>query len=520
MPRLNPSGNAQTRFDETTGAIRSSFNPDFLDGEPSVLLSITDISDEFLHSNKDLFALEGIDLFLMDAKEGSTQITCRYGQRYANIPVYGASLNVTIRKADRQVVSTVNKIDYQLGTHHPDPVPLVATEEAIDYVNGKYGRIFQGIILSEPRLFIYKGTLVWQVDMDTDHPKVNLELLIDALECGFVAVFDRRRYYSSRPGKVFWPDPVTSARNPTLSWDSPTSLLDAELVPVTLENLNEPVKGKYRLKGKWVTIRERESPRIQLPVTETVFAYSTSDRKFLSVMAYYFLDRLIEWIHSLDIPALNQALIKPVDVDAQGLAMEDNSHFVVPVSGNPYIAFGEGGTPDASDPGVITHEFGHALHYHLLGRSVAAGPFEEGFNDFLSCVFRDRYNIHGFDRANPFPWDNNSTVCWDAGRRCDSNLRFDDPGFRKFGFYQKGTVYASALWDIYLEMGGNSVDSEARLKAAQDIIVTCLDMLIAVGDTEPIEDLANGLISSDISRSGGENGEVIRAAFAKKGLWS
>jgi hypothetical protein len=116
----------------------------------------------------------------------------------------------------------------------------------------------------------------------------------------------------------------------------------------------------------------------------------------------------------------------PIQVDAQGVEGADNSHFAAPVTGPVYIAVGEGGTPDASDPGVVTHEFGHALHYFLLSRLAEAGSFEEGFNDFLSCVFRDRFNIHGFDRANPFPWDNNSTVSWDPTRRCDMKYRFDD----------------------------------------------------------------------------------------------
>jgi hypothetical protein len=75
------------------------------------------------------------------------------------------------------------------------------------------------------------------------------------------------------------------------------------------------------------------------------------------------------------------------------------------------------------------------------------------------------------------------------------------------------------LWDIYLEIGGKSPNADTRLKAAGEITSTCLEMLIAVGDTTPITDLANGLISSDQSRSGGKHEKVIREAFRKRGLW-
>lgn len=518
-PILSSSGNAGIRFDENSGIIRSFFDTGMTGPAFSGDFSNSAVADDFLASNADLFSLEGIDLILAEEKEGSSQTTCRYGQYHRGIPVYGAYVHVTMGKADGQVMSSVNKINYGIPSDFKKESVRITSDDALGLMHEKYGPPGPGMTHSEPELFVYEQNLVWRILMDTLDPKANRELLIDAVEGGFAADLDRRRYYSSRPARIFWPDPVTSSRNTRLHWGSPEPELDKELTDVTLENLDDPAGSTWHLRGRWVRIAELEDPEVSLPATKTNFSYTSKSRKFLSVMAYYYIDRLVEWLRSLDIPAFNDAMTAPVLIDAQALDKADNSHFVAPVKGPVYIGFGEGGTPDASDPGVIVHEFGHALHYFLLGGQTAPGSFEEGFNDFLSCVFRDRFNVHGFDRANPFPWDNNSTVSWDATRRCDMDYRFDDPKYDTYGFYKKGTVYATALWDIYLETGGKSKSEDDRLQAAGEITGLCLDMLISIGDTSPITDLARGLISSDKSRTGGRCEKIIREAFRKRGLW-
>ncbi len=519
MPRLNPAPSSSIRFDEDSNLIRSCFDPGFFDAPQNPTLSNSDISDEFLTANADLFNLTGIDLILTEEKTGSSQATCKYEQYHNNIPVYGAYLNVTLRKSDRRVLSSVNKAVYDIPTDLSRDQIRISSEDALRIMHEKYDSPGLELTHSKPVLFIFRFRLAWRIEADTLNPKGFWELFIDAVSGEWMAEFDRRRFYGSSRATIFSPDPVTSSQNPALHWGSPDDELDKELEEVLLENLDEPQGSLFTLTGKWVRIEEIEGPESKLNATGKDFIYSSKSRNFLSVMAYYYLDRLMEWMSSLDIPVFNRAITEPIRVDAQAVEGEDNSHFVAPIVGPVYLAFGEGGTPDASDPGVIVHEFGHALHYFLMGGLVEPGSFEEGFNDFLSCVFRDRFNLHGFDRANPFPWDNNSTVSWDVTRRCDMEYRFDDPGYTKYGFYKKGTVYASVLWDIYLEMGGHSDKPEERLRAAGEITGTCIDMLLAVGDTSPILDLANGLISSDKARTDGQYENIIRDAFRRRGLW-
>lgn len=519
MLRINQFPEAGCSFDDSNGAVRSIFNPGAIGPATDENQPAVGISDDFLAANSDLFKLDGISLTFAVEKEGSSQTTCKYGQYHNGIPVYGAYVNVTMSKSDSEVLSSVNRILYgippDLGLNRDG----ISSENALVLTAAKYDPQGKGMAHSEPRLYIYREYLVWRIEIDLTEPEGYRELMVDAATGNLVGDFDRRRFISRRKCMIFWPDPVTSSQNPDLHWGSPEELLDKELVEAELDNLDDQEGPEFYLCGKWVRIAELEDPEVAGGAMGNHLIFSSKDRNLLSTMAYYYIDRLVEWIRSLGIRAFNEAMTGPVGVDAQAADGADNSHFVVPVSGEAYIGFGEGGTPDASDPGVIVHEFGHALHYFLLGRLNPPGPFEEGFNDFLSCVFRDRFNVHQFDRANPFPWDNNSTVSWDSTRRCDTSLRFDDPMYESFGFYLKGTLYATALWEIFLEMGGKSKNAGKRRLAADAITGTCLDMLIAIGDTGPIMDLVNGLISSDKNRTGGRHEKVIRSAFDRRGCF-
>ncbi len=509
---------SRTRYDSDTGVTRSFFGYPPEGPVPDDLLTSSEIAGDYLDRHRESFNLDGIGLVLSEEKDGGSQITCKYLQYQLNIPVYGAYLNVTLRKSDRKVVSSVNRIDYLVPGAVTDPVPAVTKAEALDILRNRYQTVTADITFSEPELYIFNLNLVWRIGLDSRSSGLHLEVMINALDGSVAGELDRRRFYSSRPAKVFSPDPVTSSQNSSLHWNSLLAVLNAERADVMLGNLDDPVAGIFSLSGKWVKITEKENPAVRVPAAGKDFNYSSDHPDFLSVMAYFYIDKLAEWLRSLEVHSLNASMTGPIEVDAQGAGGADNSHFAAPLSGPVYIAFGEGGTPDASDPGIITHEFGHAVHFFLLGGLAQAGSFEEGFNDFLSCVFRDRFNLHGFDRANPFPWDNNATVSWDPTRRCDMKYRFDDKGYDKYEFYKKGTVYATALWDIYLAMGGQSTNKEKRLEAACEITASCLETLIALGDTKPMADLANGLISSDLSRTRGKNEKVIREAFRKRGL--
>jgi zinc metalloprotease ZmpB len=565
MARLTPTKDNRTTYDEKTGAVRSFFGSELVAPVTKAVrgLKTEGKADDFLKVNRDHFKLEDITLEKAETSEGTSVKSVRYIQKHMGIPIYGADVVVGMRKADSGVISTINNADYDIPKSLDRKALRLSAEDAIDRVHKQFDDRFKGIYLGTPILYIYRhvprqldpgkggsrennegmiklGTgkagkvyLAWQVFMDTKGPGGNWELMIDAVDGKLISVMDRRRYATVK-GKAFWPDPIRSSQNDNLTWESADNVLNGESVDVDLENLEAAVNGKYKLWGDYVRVQNKEDPAYTPSETTTDFRYDAktagaTNRDFLGVMAYYYLDRVINCLRGFGNTKYNtETTNKPMPADAQGLSGDDNSHFVPPALGGPYVAFGEdtmagteGGVPDAADPGVILHEYGHAIHYLMYGEKQN-GPYEEGFNDWFAAMWLDRYNLHQFQREEAMPWDQHThgTSHWGPTRRVDLTDRFDDSSFNSFDMYHKGDVYATALWDVFLNIGGNSGSEDVRKWAADELIRTYLEMLVAVKNNNPVNNLVLGLKTADEARTGGLYKKVIWDAFRRRGLWS
>jgi hypothetical protein len=507
-------------------------------------------ADAFLAENRAAFQLQNVELRRDVVKEGTASASVRYEQRHHGLPVYGAQLVVGLPKSGGEPTSAVNKVDYELPPDlTPDKVTLTG-EQADEVVRRALRTQFSEVVTGPPRLFTYRAEkpvpivhsnlspegvariravtalgkreagrvyLAYRIEADTrdaeGQPRGQWEVMVDAVGGDLLSVKDRRRYAAPK-AYVFWPDPITSSRNPGLSWATPATTLDQERKAVTLRNVNPPVNGTYALSGTWVTSVDNEPPAFRPVTSKTDFKFAAKDRAFLSVMAYHWLDMLIVYLRSFGIPTLNAAMTKPIRVDAQGLSGEDQSHFVPTAAQSYHIAFGEGGIPDASDPHVVVHEYGHAVH-HFLGTDQ--GGYEEGFNDFMAAAWLDRFNPHKFQRAAVFPWDNCAALNYAPKRRLDLKEKFSDSGFGGYDEYLQGDVLATALWDLFLSLGGSGKVS-SRKKAADTVIRIYLEMLISAADLSPSDDLANGLLVADQALNSGANKPAIKNAFKARGL--
>lgn len=507
-------------------------------------------ADAFLAKNRAAFQLEEVDLRRDLVKEGAASASVRYEQRHNGLPVYGAQLVVGMPKSGGEPTSAVNKVDYDLPADlTPEKVEKSSTE-ADRIVRNTLLAHFAEVVTGPPRLFTYRveapapparanfsadelalirkvtglgsgqpgrAYLAYRIEADTrdgkGQPRGQWELFVDAVGGGVLAVKDRRRY-AARQAYVFWPDPITSSKDPSLSWSTPTTTLDRERKLVSLENLSPPVNGKHALSGTWVTSIDNEPPAFPPVSSVTDFKFGSKEKAFLSVMAYYWLDRFVVYLRGFGIATLNAAMTRPIRVDAQGLNGQDQSHFVVTAAGSYHVAFGEGGVPDASDPHVVVHEYGHAVH-HFLGSNQ--GGYEEGFNDFMAAAWLDRYNGHQFQRTAVFPWDNCAALNWGPKRRLDLKEKFSDGSFGGYDMYLQGDILATALWSLFLAVGGSG-SAKAREKAADTVIRLYLEMLITAADDSPIEDLANGLLVADQALHRGVNKAAIKKAFKGRGL--
>jgi hypothetical protein len=307
------------------------------------------------------------------------------------------------------------------------------------------------------------------------------------------------------------PDPISSSKDPSLSHSTPEAMINPLRREGDLENLDAPVGGKFRLNGKWAASKEIESPVLAPPTTTTDFKYGAKDRKFLSVMAYYWVDRVATYVRGFGVQAYNHAVeTTRISLDAQGFEGEDNSHFTTDAHGRPYLAFGEGGVPDASDAHVIVHEYGHALHF-FLGTEQNEKGSEEGYGDFLAGSWLDRFNTNQFQRESVFPWDNNTADQYSTDRFFNTHRKFSDANYDTLEIHVKGSVLAATLWDLFLALGGNAA-------AADTINHLYVKMLVTTAKNAAVSDLAKGLVTADQALNGGVNGAKIKAAFHGRGL--
>jgi hypothetical protein len=552
---------ARIRRDKGGKAVRSFFDASARKGSAKAgakgktkaaeaAITTPERADAFLAQNRDAFQLANVDLRRDLVKEGAASASVRYEQRHNGLPVYGAQLVVGLPKTGGEPTSAMNKVDYDLPVDLTPKDVKVTPAQADTVVRDTLRAHFTEVITGPPRLFAYRaekpapppranlspgelatikkvcalGTgepgrayLAYRIEADTRDAKGlsrgQWEVLVDAVGGGVLAVKDRRRY-AGPDAYVFYPDPITSSQDPTLSWATSANTLNSQRKLVQLDNLNPAVNGKLALSGTWVTSIDNEPPVFPPVKSASDFKYEAKQKEFLSVMAYYWLDKLIVYLRTFEIPTLNAAMTKPIRVDAQGLQGQDQSHFVVTAAGTYHVAFGEGGVPDASDPHVVVHEYGHAVH-HFLGTSQ--GGYEEGFDDFMACAWLDRFNDKQFQRTAVFPWDNCAALNWNPKRRLDLAEKFSDAGFDGYDPYLQGDVLATALWALFLDLGGSGA-AAGREKAADTVIRLYLEMLITVADDSPAQDLANGLLVADQALNGGANKAAIKKAFKARGI--
>ncbi|MGH3737592.1 MAG: M36 family metallopeptidase [Micromonosporaceae bacterium] len=560
MTRLNPSADRRTRYDrepeagtkrpkttQDTGPVRAFFGAELISGRDRAK-KLDTRTRKFLSDNTDQFRLEGIELETRDEREGAATASVRYRQKHNGLPVHLSQLVVAVRKSDGAVISTTNEVDYKLPARLGKRAPRRDAAQAAQSVRDTFGADFSVVTTGEPELYVYRhrvladpaevydgppvrarmltagtaaeGTayLAWRVPLDTADPDGEWVVFVEADTGEVLAVLDQRRYASTK-AYVFAPDPITYSQNDNLTWNDTEATLNQHRIEVTLENLDTPNNGSYALSGSWARCTEKEAPVFNQP-TAAEFKYGAKQREFLSTMAYYWVDRIVTYLRSLGVTGYDNAVTGPLDLDAQSLGGADNSHFSTG-AGGAHLCFGEGGVPDANDAHVIIHEYGHAMHWELgADQNSTHGYYEEGLVDLLAACYLDRFNTAQYHREQVFPWDNNKNINWDPKRRLDLPERFDDAGFANYGAYHKGDILATALWDVFLNIGGASAHPGVRQAAADTIVRTMMEMLLTVADERPALDLANGWINADVALTGGLHRKVAWDAFRRRGLWT
>lgn len=309
---------------------------------------------------------------------------------------------------------------------------------------------------------------------------------------------------SSGTGRVFFPNPVASLQNQSLTDqnDADYAALQPAYHMVTLTNLD----GSGYLHGDWANvISETGNPAYS---ANNTFVYGRSDDRFEQVMAYYWVTEAQKYIQSLGFGSTR----RPVNKEPQDLRINqwgaDNSFSW---DKHDVMRFGKGGIDDAEDAEVILHEYGHAIQDSQqtppggFGTSLEAGAIGEGFGDYWAVT------VTSVIAPTPDPacvadWD---SVSYTSGtphclRRIDSNLMY--PQDLNGEVHHDGQIWSRALWDIRNALGNVRADTlilEAQFSFAPDTSM-------AAAATTTVN-TAQALYGKSVANT-------VRAAFAARGI--
>ncbi|MGY1761585.1 hypothetical protein ACI79G_10250 [Geodermatophilus sp. SYSU D00779] len=492
----------------------------------------------------------GADLRELDSAEGAGTLRVRYGQFHNDLPVLGATLQAVASTRTSSVVSVSNAADQELsGAATPEQARSI--DELRSAVLAPFETGFGSAEIVRSRLAYLRDVerpsvpeadyptasvallstgvpsdgavhLVHDVEVQTGQPFEVFRVVVDAVS-GTVLWVQLLSKYATANLRVFVPDPVSESDDATLHSGSGAAVLNPFLHSVQA-GIDAATGRTFRLRGDWVNCNDWDTPAFPQPEEPGPdFAYDSfpADRRSLSANAYFWIDSFARYLRTFGNPTLNANMVR-VDVDAQGFDGEDNSQWMGTTP--PRIRFGEGGTPDAADMGVIIHEYMHGVFEFLGSDHGGSGSYEHSFCDAVPAIYRDRFNANQHRRTETFPFDNNVTNRWSTERTLDRAERFDDPGFAGYRFNLRNSMLGTAVWESYLGMGGGSPDPLVRRQAADALIATVLEMLLITPDDQSTgaahaRRLAQDLIIADTQLTGGLYSKVMDEAFVNRGLW-
>lgn len=306
---------------------------------------------------------------------------------------------------------------------------------------------------------------------------------------------------STGVGTVFWPNPVASLQDETLTdqKDADYAALQPAYRDVTLTNLD----GSGFLTGDWAQVVSETGDPAWSPTN--TFAYHRGDDRFEQVMAYYWITEAQRYIQSL---GFGTGLYPPVNMQSQRVRINQLGYDNSFATDHPVdeLRFGKGGVDDAEDAEVILHEYGHAIHFSqgFAFASEEAGAISEGFGDYWAV---DVTNV-----IAPTP-DTPCVADWDSVsytsrvphclRRVDGSKHY--PEDLAGEVHRDGEIWSRALWDIRGALGHAKADT-----------------VILNGqfgfDGTTMTDLAQRTVAAARTLYGNAAAKAVEKAFADRGI--
>src|SRR5215217_713317 len=251
---------------------------------------------------------------------------------------------------------------------------------------------------------------------------------------------------STAPGQVFFPNPVQSLANESLTdqKDADYPALAAGYERKTLTNLD----GSGTLTGDYAkVISETGTPARN---TGSGFIYTRDQDQFEQVMGYYWITEAQRYIQSLGFGSTLRAVNKRQQLLRIDQFGGDNSFYRDEFK-KLTITLGKGGVDDAEDGEVIVHEYGHSVQDDQVpgfGSSPDAGAIGEGFSDYFAVTVGLAVTGETFQAPCVADWD---SVSYTPGpihclRRLDSTKHYPEDLHPRREVHADGELWSAALW--------------------------------------------------------------------------
>ena len=305
---------------------------------------------------------------------------------------------------------------------------------------------------------------------------------------------------STGTGRVFLPNPVAELQNQSLTdqKDADYAALQPAYHVVGLTHLD----GSGFLRGDYANVVSETGNPAYSPTN--TFLYDRSQDEFEQVMAYYWVTKSQEYIHSLGFGEWRP----PINNESQDLRINqwglDNSFETTHPKDE--LRFGKGGVDDAEDAEVILHEYGHAIHEGsgFVFATEEAGAISEGFGDYWAADVSQIFAPTP-DPACVADWDSTSytSTIPHCLRRVDTNRHY--PEDLNGEVHHDGTIWSRALWDIHNALGNVRADT-IILQGQIDFPGTSM------------KDLANRYVATAQQLYGNAAANQVTTAFKNRGI--
>ncbi|MFZ5773292.1 MAG: M36 family metallopeptidase [Thermodesulfobacteriota bacterium] len=410
------------------------------------------------------------DLQVTQSKATSTGNYVRFQQFIDGVQVVGGEVVVHTDRAGfaRRITANHQLRESVLTTAKDQKISAAEAEKIMRKAVGENFTIRPKGKLSTDRVYFRTAAglrLAWLVTANTLQPPHDWFVYVDAKNGAVLALEDRLMFINGH-GMVFNPSPVVTMNDNTIrEGTTPEATLNGERQTVTLRDITGPVGGNYTLTGPFCNIVNLANPNIGIPqeASATGFTYDRTADDFEAVNVYYHIDSLQRYIQ--DTLGINDANNRAIDADPHDNSI--NAAWYSP--GTKDLHFSDSGPtqPDrAEDSDCMVHEYGHAIEDDMVpgwGTPVpGTSRYEsraigEGFGDIMAVL----YNIlhgNGYQRQVMEDW---VFVHNDLGDGLRGLRRVDhDKLYSAFStsasFYANSEIWAGALWNIFLAMGGDS----------------------------------------------------------------